>query len=309
MVALGWKSGPNRQFFTMLDRLAVDHGDDWVLLVEPDTYPLGGAVGRTCGRPRHGPPRRLGHRWAAPPLDPAGARTLALAPPERCGALPGGRSRLRPIPDDGVDPVAPRPTARRAGVRLRLHHRPAEQELLAGPLAAAWRQEAARFVATAGIVNASTLAIEPARVDALLAEVAAACGNGGHRAVDAAREGPTRRRRGSLRRHDDGAGVRAFHDTWRALIPGVVAANLEVPRVEIFLHLPKTGGSSITYAAEHTPRSGARTCRRVGWTRRRVSAVPAAAAMPSGGVASSGGGPMAVTWTDSWCASGTNRGR
>lgn len=45
----------------------------------------------------------------------------------------------------------------------------------------------------------------------------------------------------------------AYHDTWRTLIPGVVAANLAAPRVEIFLHLPKTGGSSITKAAETTP--------------------------------------------------------
>ena len=170
----GWKSGPNRQFFTMLDRLAVEHDDDWVLLVEPDTYPIGddvrGRVGDVIARhPTAWVIGGLPHPWTRPGLARTlwhhlnGAALYRVADPDfaRFRAtvwIPSLLSRIRSEPAYAFDCITD----------------PAEQDVLSDPLAAAWRRDEDRFVATAGIVNASTLVVSPDRVGPLLAEVTAA---------------------------------------------------------------------------------------------------------------------------------------
>lgn len=43
----GTKSGPNYQFFQVLDGIGAQHGETWTLLLEPDTHPLPGDAATT----------------------------------------------------------------------------------------------------------------------------------------------------------------------------------------------------------------------------------------------------------------------
>jgi len=164
----GSKSGPNHQFFTILDALPTLHDDDWVLFIEPDTHPL---------------------------RDDAAACITALltAHPEAwmVGGVPHANVRpflardlwhhingaaLYRVTDDGFARFRTEVWLPSLLLRIRAEPKyafdcvtdPAQWMLLPSALRAQWERAAGRFVRTAGIVNLSSLSLSVGQVaDAL----------------------------------------------------------------------------------------------------------------------------------------------
>lgn len=179
----GTKSGPNVQFFALLDAVAACHPEDWILYAEPDTVPVGTEVAEplraVVGRhPDAWVVGALPHPRVRPDVADDLRRHLNGAALYRVGDpafaefrtgvwMPSLLDRVRHDPEYAYDCVTD----------------PAQWTSLPPALAAAWRSEAHRFVATAGIVNASTLTLDPTDVPAILGhpEVLAALGREGTR--------------------------------------------------------------------------------------------------------------------------------
>lgn len=166
----GPKSGPNHQFFTMLDALTTAHHEEWVLFIEPDTHPVGHDVAGSVGRVVRANPHAwmiggIPHPNARPSLSRDlwnhlnGAALYHVADPEFARFrtrvwIPSLLTRLRSEPRFAFDCATD----------------PAQWELLPSSLRSPWREAAPRFVRTSGIVNLSTLSIGPGQVAAALSD-------------------------------------------------------------------------------------------------------------------------------------------
>ncbi|MBU3701566.1 MAG: hypothetical protein FGM58_05920 [Acidimicrobiia bacterium] len=164
----GSKSGPNHQFFTMLDALGSEHPEEWVLFIEPDTHPVGDEVARRIGRlvGAHPDAWMIGgvpHPETRPSLSPDlwhhvnGAALYRVADPEFARFrdrvwIPTLLLRLRSEPRFAFDCATD----------------PAQWEFLPSSLQNSWGAAASRFVRTAGIVNLSSMTIGLDRVTAAL---------------------------------------------------------------------------------------------------------------------------------------------
>lgn len=166
----GTKSGPNVQFFALLDAVAVHHPDEWILYAEPDTVPVGPdpAGSARAVVARHPDAWVIGaepHPRVRPDVAVDlrnhlnGAALYRIGDPAfaefRTGVwIPSLLDRIRDDPEYAYDCVTD----------------PAQWTMLPPTLAAAWRSAADRFVATAGMVNASTLTLAPTEVAAILTD-------------------------------------------------------------------------------------------------------------------------------------------
>lgn len=167
----GTKSGPNVQFFALLDAVAACHPEEWILYAEPDTVP----VGPDPATPLRTVVARHPDAWVVgahphPRVRPDvaddlwhhlnGAALYRVGDPTfadfRTGVwMPSLLEHVRRDPEYAYDCVTD----------------PAQWAALPPSLATAWRAEADRFVVTAGMVNASTLTLTPADVAGILADV------------------------------------------------------------------------------------------------------------------------------------------
>ena len=166
----GTKSGPNVQFFALLDAVTALHPEEWILYAEPDTVPLGPDAARHLSATLAAHPDAwvIGahpHPRVRPAVDDDllyhlnGAALYRTGDPEfaafRTGVwAPSLLDRVRHDPEYAYDCVTD----------------PAQWPSLPPALAAGWRARSARFVATAGMVNASTLTLGPDDVAGVLAD-------------------------------------------------------------------------------------------------------------------------------------------
>jgi hypothetical protein len=166
----GTKSGPNIQFFSLIERWADAHDHPWVLLVEPDTYPMPHDVVRSeIGRLLEAHPDAWvigapAHPTARAVLPQAIGRHLNGAALYRAGDanfirfvrrvwMPSLFTVTRDDPVLAWDCLTD----------------PSTSALLQTSLRTAWEQAQHRFVATAGMVNLSTHALDDAGLAAALA--------------------------------------------------------------------------------------------------------------------------------------------
>jgi hypothetical protein len=152
----GTKSGPNYQFFALLDQYMVSHDEPWVLLVEPDTHPMGADMGSVVekvlddnadawmigGRP-HPAIRSMLSRDLHEHLNGAAlfhAADAGFAEFRKDAWIPSLLWIIRDQPTFGYDCLTD----------------PESRTTLPERLQKQWRDNNSRFVATAGIVNLST---------------------------------------------------------------------------------------------------------------------------------------------------------
>ena len=152
----GVKSGPNFQFFRVLDEFAAAHPHDWVLYAEPDTFPMGTdpALPVTQLLERHVAAWMIGglpHPKTRKQLDVSMWRHLNGAALYKVGDsrfaefrattwIPSLLWKIRGFPEYAYDCITD----------------PQQHVELPVRLAGSWAREASRFVPTAGIVNLST---------------------------------------------------------------------------------------------------------------------------------------------------------
>lgn len=158
----GSKSGPNFQFFRLLDRFGEVHPHDWLLYAEPDTVPIGAEVADAVAdlleansdawmigaRPHPIVRARLtpdlwNHLNGAA-LYHVGDRDFAEF--RRSTWIPSMLLKIRELEIYAYDCITDPSQRRKLPERLR--H--------------AWRAETHRFVATSGMVNLSTETLDPA---------------------------------------------------------------------------------------------------------------------------------------------------
>ena len=172
----GSKSGPNYQFFQVLDQFADAHPHDWLLYTEPDTFPVGQPADaiRDLGE-RHGDAWMIGghaHPTIRDQLEPAMHHHLNGAALYRAGSaafrqfrqltwIPSLLWRIRARPEYAYDCLTD----------------PSQHTDLPARLAAAWATAEHRFVATSGIVNLSTrtLTVADAHAAVCSAELETEC--------------------------------------------------------------------------------------------------------------------------------------
>ncbi|MEI8000184.1 MAG: hypothetical protein WCI50_02440 [Actinomycetes bacterium] len=239
----GTKSGPNFQFFVLLDAVAAAHPEEWVLYTEPDTLPVELDVTEPVTRvlERHPDAWMIGappHVSELPALEPELHHHLNGAALYRVGArafadfraevwIPSLLSKVRDRPEYAYDCLTD----------------PAQWAELAPPLATAWRTEAQRFVATAGMVNASTSHLTPPDVDGVLTEPVL---------TSTLRREGTRpwllHAKGRFAGATRTANPERYAHQWHDVIDHVADQGRAADRVIAFLHLPKTAGTSFRRA-------------------------------------------------------------
>jgi len=245
----GTKSGPNFQFFALLDAVAAAHPEEWILFAEPDTVPVGPDPGDHLAAvvTAHPDAWVIGahpHPGVLPDLPPGlhhhlnGAALYRVADPAFAEFraevwVPSLLWQVRRDPEYAYDCITD----------------PSQWAGLPPGLATAWADHADRFVPTAGMVNASTLTVGPDRVTAILTEPALMA------ALD--RE-PTRpwllHAKGPILDAARAPAPPTFEHVWGDLLDPLAVAARAADRVVVFLHSPKTGGTTLTGALVDSPR-------------------------------------------------------
>lgn len=255
----GTKSGPNYQFFALLDQHAATHEEPWVLLVEPDTFPIGldvsSPVARVLddnpdawmigGKPhpaiRSGLARELHEHLNGAALYRAGDADFAEF--RAAVWIPSLLWIIRDQPTFGYDCVTD--PASRTDLPIRLLQQ--------------WSDEQDRFVATTGIVNLSTTHLHAARLEreldspwlvrGLLAEgtVPWMLHMKGARPDQVPALPGLTLMPGPVYRVAPGPVPLARYDAaWSRAFPSLATTALSAPAIVVNLHLPKTGGTSLT---------------------------------------------------------------
>lgn len=160
----GVKSGPNIQFFRVLDEFVAAHPHDWVLYTEPDTYPMGSDPAPSVAQllERRSSAWMIGglpHPKTRARLDVSMWRHLNGAALYNVGDprfaeframtwIPSLLWKIRGFPEYAYDCITD----------------PRQHADLPPRLAGSWAAESERFVATSGIVNLSTQILTQADV-------------------------------------------------------------------------------------------------------------------------------------------------
>ena len=151
----GTKSGPNHQFFSVLDQIRSEHPEPWTVLIEPDTFP----VARDLQQLISATTRSATNAWMIGGLPhPMAQATLA---PEIRHHLNGAAAYRTDSHDFAefrecvwipslLELIRDRPT-----LAFDCLTDPSLQSLLTPSLAAAWAEVQPRFQATRSIVNVS----------------------------------------------------------------------------------------------------------------------------------------------------------
>lgn len=165
----GLKSGPNYQFFRLLDRAAQAHHEPWLLLLEVDTFPLGDPAASISDLIERNPKGWMiggtPHPASEAHLDPTIRGHLNGAALYNLGSSDFSQFRRLVWLPSLLESLS-----WREGLAFDCVTAPAFWSRLSPELRVAWQDAGKRFVATSGIVNLSTMRLHDGNLDMFLSQ-------------------------------------------------------------------------------------------------------------------------------------------